>query len=105
MNFEIGNVSFDLVGIIFIAVLFILILTSLIVNYKIFKRIKSIFIKILFFVEVLIRAVASYYIFYYFILILALNSTLMEKILYGLLFVSSLFIPVIPQLILIFFMA
>lgn len=104
MELKIGNVFLTMNDIIFSAIILILLILALLVNYKIFKKIKNTFMKILFAVEFFIRCLAVYYIFYYFILILALNSSLIQKIIYGLLFVVSLFIPVIPELILIFFL-
>lgn len=103
MEFNIGNVFLTMNDIIFTAIFLILIVIALFVNYKMFKKIKNTFVKILFIIEFLIRGLATYYIFYYFILVLALNSSLTEKIIAGALFLISLFVPVIPELILLFF--
>ncbi|WP_022819874.1 hypothetical protein [Fusobacterium russii] len=100
MEFKIGNVVLTVKDIIFTVIILSLLVLALVANYKMFKKIKNTFIKILFIIEFLIRIVVTYYIFYYFILILALNSSLKEKILAGVLFVMALFVPVIPGVIL-----
>lgn len=100
MELKIGNVFLTMNDILFTVIFLALIVLALFVNYKMFKKIKNIFLKILFVIEFIIRGISVYYIFYYFILILALNSSLKEKVLAGVLFVISLFVPVVPEVIL-----